>query len=133
MLRPDGGATVDFSGKSVLSCGWDKGDGFRLGIGDADSGEAYELHVGPFTLEQRGQVQHFDPRDSATLPTDLFDRRVVRAEISINGTLTVHFADGAILRCDTQTDYEAWQLIGPKGLMIVAVAGADSFAFWGPR
>ena len=131
MLHPDGSASVDLGGKSVLSCGWDKGDGFRLGIGD-ESGEAYELHVGPFKLEHKGQVQEFDPSESAVLPAELFDRRVARAEIAVDGMLAVHFVDGAILRCMTQIDYEAWQLRGPNGLLIVAVAGADTFAFWGP-
>ena len=133
MLHPDGSASVDLGGKSVLSCGWDKGSGFRLSIGDAASGEAYALHLGPFTLEQRGQVQEFDPNDSAVPPTVLFNQRVARAEIGVNGALAVHFVDGAIVRCDTQSDYEAWELRGPNGLLVVAVPGAGGFAFWGPQ
>jgi len=133
VLHPDGTASVDLGGKSILSYGWDKGSGFRLGIGDAATGETHEIHIGPFTLEQEGRVREFDPSDSAVLPTDFFDRRVARADITVNGTLAVHFADGAVLRCATQTEYEAWELRGPNGLLVVAVAGANGHAFWGPR
>ena len=133
MLHPDGSASVDLGGKSILSCGLDKGSGFRLGIGDAATGETYEIHVGPFTLEQEGRVQEFDPSDSAVLPTGFSDRRVARADVAVNGPLAVHFADGAILRCERQTEYEAWELKGPNGLLVVAMAGAEGHAFWGPR
>ena len=133
MLNSDGTISVDLGGKSVVSCSWDKGSGFVLGIGDAASGSAYEVQAGgPFTLKEHGQTQEFDPGDSAVPPTHLLERRVARAEIAVDGTLTVYFVDGTVLRCGAQPEYEAWQINGPNGLLIGALPGGE-FAFWGPR
>jgi hypothetical protein len=132
-MNPDGTVSVDLGGKSVVSCSWDKGNGFVLGIGEAESSPTYEVQAGgPFTLKEHGQTQKIDAGASALPPTHLLERRVARAEIAVDGTLTVHFVDGTVLRCDAQLEYEAWQINGPNGLLIVALPGGE-FAFWAPR
>lgn len=49
-----------------------------------------------------------------------------------DGLLEVRFAGGGALRAPATTDFEAWNVVGPHGLRLVAMPGGE-VAVWKPQ
>ena len=66
----------------------------------------------------------------ALLPLNL--REVTSGRISTDGTLMLGLGS-ATLTVPPAPMYEAWQVRGPDGLLIVCSPGGDYVAVWGPE
>jgi hypothetical protein len=84
-----------------------------------------------FTIEDGEHSDWVDPTDLATiLPAiKLFNRRLESVLIYKNGMLRLHLEDGARLRVLPHESYEAWNLSGEGGLMMVCMPGGE-VAVW---
>lgn len=84
-----------------------------------------------FTVEDGERSDWVDPADPATLlpAVMLFNRRLESVLMYKNGTLRLHFEDGARLRVLPHESYEAWNMNGDDGLMIVCMPGGE-LAVW---
>ena len=59
--------------------------------------------------------------------------KTIRAlPVSPAGDLSVTFDDTSQLSVKAAAEYEAWQLSGPRGEMVVCMPGGE-LAIWGPR
>ena len=52
-----------------------------------------------------------------------------RAHSRDDGALLLEFTDGSRLEVRASANYEAWQLVGPAGLMVVCMPGGE-LAVW---
>lgn len=66
----------------------------------------------------------------ALLP--LIDQEVISAHIATNGSLVLGVGS-ATLTVRSAPTYEAWQVHGPDGMLIVCSPGGDYVAFWEPE
>jgi uncharacterized protein DUF6188 len=104
--RDDGAWILPFSGAQIERVTWE--------------GDSYAI------LHFAGQAEI-----SMALPERVEIAGPVReAAFTDDGVLTIALDDGAVLesRCDPQA--ENWEVRGPHGLFVVAVAGADEVAVW---
>jgi hypothetical protein len=87
---------------------------------------------GPFTVTENGRQHALDPTEPANLgPAIALVRAVVRrARASAEGRLVVVFDDGREVTVEPNEDFEAWELIGPKGAKAVCSAGGG-VSTWG--
>jgi hypothetical protein len=79
-----------------------------------------------------GVVHGLDPEgDPGGLGPALVCTRTVVAEAATfdNGRLELHFEDGSAIRISAGGEYEAWNLVGPDGLRIVAGPG-NAMTVW---
>jgi uncharacterized protein DUF6188 len=88
--------------------------------------EGFEIILGTtFELVRPGKEgQRLDPQgphDTLGPVIGLFQANVEEALVERSGTLSVTFHDGSRLRCEPNPDYEAWELSGPGGLLIVCI------------
>ena len=58
-------------------------------------------------------------------------REVTSAQVSPDGALALRF-DAAALTVSPDPTYEAWQVRGPDGLLIICAPGGDYLAIWEP-
>ncbi|SHV66400.1 Uncharacterised protein [Mycobacteroides abscessus subsp. abscessus] len=97
------------------------------------NGEWVVLLGGSFTLGTQGATHRFtpavDPPDALKPMGNLLGQRVTQAEIGDNGSLSITFDDGSRLHAEPDPDYEAWNLSGPDGLVVVCMAGG-TLATW---
>lgn len=96
-------------------------------------GEWGVLLSGCFTLSTQGATHRFtpdvDPPEALASVNNLVGQRVNDAEIGDNGSLSITFDDGSRLHAAPDADYEAWNLSGPDGLLVVSMAGG-TLATW---
>lgn len=68
--------------------------------------------------------------DEALQPVHrLVGRSVTAATYAETGSLRVEFTDSATLTVEPDPDYEAWNVLGPNGLLVVCMPGGE-LAFW---
>ncbi len=90
----------------------------------------------PFVLQRadRSEVLLVPDGDAERLSPvmSLVRGTATRVEAFKDGRLEVVFADGSKLRVPADEDFEAWQLVGPDGLLIVSLPGGE-LAVWRPE
>jgi Family of unknown function (DUF6188) len=61
---------------------------------------------------------------------DLVGSAVREAVVWKDGRLSVSFSDGSLLKAAPDPEVEAWQIVGPDGLLVVAPIGEDEPHIW---
>lgn len=87
----------------------------------------------PFTLDDNGEVQQFDPEHPSALGPllGLFPSSLDAAVVDTDLTLRLSFQGGPSLAVPQHPYYEAWQVHGPGSRLIVCPpAGDGTLAVW---
>jgi|GraSoiStandDraft_39_1057311.scaffolds.fasta_scaffold1580378_1 Family of unknown function (DUF6188) len=87
-----------------------------------------------FCLNVRGQEYLISPKEPTRLgPLFLVLHKTINAALAFkNGVLEIEFIDGDKLRVRPHPKYEAWSIVGDRGLRIISVPGGD-LAVWKPQ
>jgi Family of unknown function (DUF6188) len=86
----------------------------------------------PFVIDVRGKQHLLDPtgpRACLAPLLALYGRAVKAASVSSDGTLSMTFADGAMLVVEPDLILEAWELTGPRQTRVICLPGGDG-AVW---
>lgn len=73
-----------------------------------------------------------DSKESFEPIRELLGRTVETAEVDPKGALSVTFEGGTRLRVDPDPAYEAWNVSGPNGALVVSMPGGE-LAIWNPE
>lgn len=109
---------------------------FRMGYGvHLEIGEDHEVTIEtPFGVTDGDTQWSGEPLTAeaagALLPLNL--RSVTTGRVTSDGTLALGFGS-ATLTVPPHSMYEAWQVRGPNGLLIVCSPGGDYVAVWEPE
>ena len=134
----DGSYELMLSGFSVVYCRVDYA--FTLELADALGFAPFpgvnrvSIRIGgKFLIETNGVVVSFDPAGPAAGLGPALElgreRSVAQAIIRRTGDLVLTFNEGTVLTVPPDEKYEAWELSGPGGLLVVCVPGG-SLAIW---
>lgn len=109
---------------------------FRMGYGiHLELGEAHELTIETALDVVEGET-HWSGEpltaDAAGALLPLNSRTVSSAHVATDGTLALGFGSGT-LTVPPHPMYEAWQVRGPDGLLIVCAPGGAYVAVWEPE
>lgn len=63
---------------------------------------------------------------------ELVGRTVETAEVDHKGALSVTFEGGSHVRVEPDPDYEAWNVSGPNGALVVSMPGGE-LSIWTPE
>jgi Family of unknown function (DUF6188) len=87
----------------------------------------------PLTIERGGKSIHLSPEDD---PEESFEplqalagQEIDAANTDPDGSLNVVFDGGARVRVESDPDYEAWNVSGPGGALVVSTPGGK-LAIW---
>lgn len=92
-----------------------------------------EVVIGcPFVVSTASQQHQLDPEVRAHLGPllDLFPDALSTAAVAIDGTLGLSFVSGTSITVPPDADYEAWQVSGPAGYLVVCLPGSGQLAVW---
>lgn len=107
-----------------------QGFGYTVSF-ETDGG--YELRIeNDYTLTAAAGILRFSPESSnadARPLTDLVGKLVESSETDTDGTLTLIFNNGSILRTEASKSYESWTVAGPDGYKVVCMPGGE-LAVW---
>jgi Family of unknown function (DUF6188) len=109
---------------------------FRMGYGiHLELGHHFEVTIETALTVADGSVRWSgEPLTAeaagALLPLNL--RLVTSAKVDSDGTLNLGFGEATLL-VPPHPMYEAWQVLGPRGLLIVCSPGGDYLAIWKPE
>lgn len=96
----------------------------------------FVLVASPFTLHREGLSVAFSPEedsDEAFAPIrQLVGQVIVEATADESGALRICVDDGTVLRVPSDDAYEAWNLSGPHGALVVCMPGGE-LAVWDPK
>jgi Family of unknown function (DUF6188) len=115
--------SIDLSGQTLT------GLRAEYTVGLTFTGDYFVLIQSPFTLTIHGEAISLTPDTSppeALEPLQsLTGRTVTESTISDTGTLSLTFDDGSRVVVEPDGDYEAWNLAGPDGLIIVCMPSGE--------
>jgi hypothetical protein len=101
----------------------------RLQFGD------FEIVIeSPFRVTASDGTEHkVDPAVRAGLGPvlDLYPDALVTATVDAEASLRLRFATGATLDVPADYAFEAWQVNGPDGFLVVCATGGSGLAVWG--
>jgi hypothetical protein len=95
---------------------------FRLGLLLRDGADTAELYVEtPFRLIGSGTDATCVPEDPESLAPalSLVNKKIIEIRISNSGSMTTNFESGVSINVDPHGAYEAWQLGGSTGFLLV--------------
>ena len=105
------------------------GSGVHLGL---DGAPEYTITIEcPMTITESGPPVEPTSTEALGRLRDLLMKHVVAVDHD-DGTLTVSFADGHSLAVAPHDLYEAWQVNGDDGSLIVCMPGGE-LSWWAPR
>lgn len=81
-----------------------------------------------YTVQTAGGVVSVAPGQSDEPPSFL-EQRISSATASDSGRLEVFFDSGAVLRVESDPDFEAWTFVAPDGKRVVSMAEGE-LAVW---
>ncbi len=115
-------------GKSVSRCYVDNALGLQFFEGEKPTTIRIET---PFRLNWSGRHVVVDPRNRKEVGQAmvLFGEKVSQAEALGDGTLVLLFESGIELRTPPDEHYEAWEIAGPGGFLVVSRPGGG-LAVW---
>jgi hypothetical protein len=93
---------------------------------DVTAESPFRLHLRDRSVELSPEA---DPDEVRALLGRLVGHRIVDARVSETGSLTICFDDSTRLSVDPDPAYEAWNVSGPAGFLIVCVPGGE-LAIW---
>ncbi|MES2794122.1 MAG: DUF6188 family protein [Planctomycetota bacterium] len=108
---------------------------FAFGIELSNDDSAFSIRINTiFTLKEATETADYAPE---TLPAcgpalRLFNAQVVSAKAFNNGRLEVVFLGGAVLEVNSNSQFEAWEVVGNDGQRTVALPGGG-LAVWQPN
>lgn len=109
---------------------------FRMGYGvHLELGHDFEVTVEtPLTVADGDSRWTGEPltAEAAGALLPLNSRGVTSAEVTKDGTLNLHFGE-ASLSVPPHPMYEAWQVRGPRGTLVVRSPSGDYVAIWKPE
>jgi hypothetical protein len=87
----------------------------------------------PFELRLEGRTHVLDPADRGGLGPllALFPDKAATVTVSREGVLLVTFTSGVSIRVPPAPNYEAWNIVGPGGQLVVCAPGGDEPVVWG--
>jgi hypothetical protein len=88
----------------------------------------------PFCLTAPNGTEHsLDPDLRASLGPvlDLYPDALSAATVDAAASLWLRFASGAIINIPADFGFEAWQVNGPNGFLVVCEAGEAGLSVWG--
>jgi hypothetical protein len=95
--------------------------------------DAYFVGIeSPFTVELQGRIVSLSPEDDeeAFKPLrEMICQTVADAVAAKSGSLTVLFANGVRITVEPDPAYEAWNVSGPDGMLVVSTPGGK-LATW---
>ena len=97
-------------------------------------GEFEVVIESPFRVTTPDGSQHnLDPGVRASLGPvlDLYPDALITAIVEADATLRLRLASGAALDVPADAHFEAWQVNGPDGFLVVCTPGGDRLAIWG--
>ncbi|MGE3327609.1 MAG: DUF6188 family protein [Acidimicrobiia bacterium] len=101
----------------------------RLQFGD------FEIVIeGPFRVTTSDGTDHrLDAALRASLGPvlDLFPDSLIAATVEADASLRLRLASGATLDVPADFEFEAWQVNGPGGFLVVCATGGEGLALWG--
>ncbi len=116
-------------GEVVTQCRYDYA--FTLLVGELEPSLEVRIEQ-QFTLYTPKGAEEFDPEGN---PQDMSDTlRLLRGTVTRSiahkdGRLEIDFDDGSCLRVPAGDHYEAWNVAGPEGALMVSIPGGD-LAVW---
>lgn len=90
----------------------------------------------PVEVDPGEPVDHDSGETYPELPDILkpfVGKTIRKASVNSRWDLLVEFADGSRFTVPAARNYEAWELHGPKGRLIICRSGGGGLAIWGPR
>jgi hypothetical protein len=100
----------------------------RLHFGD------FEIAIeSPFRLKTPdGNEYSLDPGERASLGPvlDLYPDVLVNATVDADASLRLVFGTGATLDVPADLEFEAWQVNGPDGFLVVCMPGGSGLVVW---
>lgn len=102
----------------------------RLRIGD------FEVDIeSPFRLTHGGETFDLVPAnvDSLSPLLNIVPGRVVSGRVNLDGTLVLELSDASRLVVPFDPNFEAWQVRGPDGFLVVCLPGGGEPAVWNPE
>lgn len=131
LFHTDGGELcLSLKGLSIARCVVDVA-GFALQAFARDG--TIELRIEtPFVLADLGPTLELDPTVPKSLGPAfaLLGATVTSAKVSAEGRLALAFNDRRAMAIAPSERFEAWQLIGPRGIKVVCRAGGG-VSIWG--
>jgi hypothetical protein len=120
LLESDGGWVLPLAGCQVTRCSFDHSVALLF-----DKGFVVTIES-TFLLREGGDVR-LVPGDPRTLAPALtfWQRTVVFAFAHEDGRLELRFAEGGTIDVPAGDRYEAWNLTGPGGLLVVSSPGGE--------
>lgn len=99
------------------------------------SGKYFVTLEGDFSLHTPGGALQFSPEndpDEKFAPVrELVGKHVTESVADVSGTLTITFANEAIIRSKPDEMYEAWNVAGPRGMKVVSMP-SGGLTTWPP-
>jgi hypothetical protein len=90
----------------------------------------------PYTLHVQGTSFSLSPEEEQDVARQAFNQlvgdTVEMATADAAGALDVTFAGGARLQVEADAEYEAWNVSGPDGALVVSTAGGE-LSVWKPQ
>lgn len=86
----------------------------------------------PFVFRRDEVDHHLDPGERAGLGplVAVYPDALARSGVEENGTLVLGFTSGVTIAVPADEHYEAWQISGPDGYLVVCAPGGN-LAVWG--
>lgn len=95
----------------------------------------FVLVESPFSLDREGVSVVFSPEEDFEEAFEpirrLIGLTVVEATADDSGALRIRFGDGTVLQVPSDDAYEAWNVSGPGGGLVVCMPGGE-LAVWNP-
>ncbi|MES2788590.1 MAG: DUF6188 family protein [Planctomycetota bacterium] len=108
---------------------------FAFGMELSKDGSEFSIRINTsFTLTEAADTSEYDPEK---LPVcgpalRLLNAHVISAKAFHSGRLEVMFLDGIVLEVNSNSQFEAWEIVGNDGLIIVSRPGGG-LAVWQPN
>ena len=131
-LHPrDGGWQLPLEQQVVGRCSVDHA--FALEFYDLNETAAVRIE-GAFSVFDRGHSHQLPPAAPWELgpAMGLVGHVVTSARVSGTGRLEIAFDDGRMLFVDPDALYEAWEIVGPRGMHVVCAPGG-AVSVWQPK
>lgn len=97
------------------------------------SDEFFALMASPLTLSREGEAFTLtpdeDPAEAFAPIRQLVGLDVVESVADDSGALRMAFEDGSLIQVPADDQYEAWNVSGPRGALVVSMPGGE-LAIW---
>lgn len=97
-------------------------------------GEFEIMIESPFRLTAPdGSEHHLDPGERTLLGPvlGLYADALISATVDADATLLLRLASGVVLDVPAEARFEAWQVSGPEGFLVVCAPGGEYLSVWG--